>query len=350
MNITIVKLLSQDNKKEYYTLQWGRNANERKATGVFTYVRPINQLQKNHNKEALAILETKRSQMIFDAQSIGSSYFPQHKIKANFLDYYQNYIKENRTAGNRHLETSLSAFKAFLKKDFISASDITENLCKTFRDYLVKKFNGETPANYFMRFKRVLRAAKKDGYFRESSAEDIVAKTNKNKQIKEVLSEEEYESLMNTPCTNYEVKKAIVFSLYTGLRWADVKPLQWENIKSTSIVLNQKKTGIALEVPLHEIATQLSGERKDGIVFHLPTQDGANKVLRKWALDAGLNKHITWHCARHSFSVLLQQKGVDLATVAGMLGHTTTKYVQQTYKRYLQSSSKEAIKKLPSPV
>ncbi len=199
-----------------------------------------------------------------------------------------------------------------------------------------------------MRFKRVLKAAKKDGYFRESPAEDIAAKTNKNKQIKEVLSEEEYESLMNTPCTNYEVKKAFVFSLYTGLRWADVKPLQWENIKSTSIVLKQKKTGIALEVPLHEIATQLLGERKDGIVFHLPTQDGANKVLRKWALDAGLDKHITWHCARHSFSVLLQQKGVDLATVAGMLGHTTTKYVQQTYKRYLQSSAKEAIKKLPS--
>src|SRR3712207_6847396 len=55
------------------------------------------------------------------------------------------------------------------------------------------------------------------------------------------------------------------------------------------------------------------------------SQDGANRVLGKWATDAGLNKHITWHCARHSFSVLLQRKGVDLATVAGMLGHTTLK-------------------------
>ena len=41
------------------------------------------------------------------------------------------------------------------------------------------------------------------------------------------------------------------------------------------------------------------------------------------------------------------QKGIDIATVAGMLGHTSTKYVHQTYKRYIQESAKEAIAKLP---
>ena len=70
--------------------------------------------------------------------------------------------------------------------------------------------------------------------------------------------------------------------------------------------------------------------------------------MGKWASDAKLDKHIIWYCARHSFSVLQYQKGIDLATVAGMPGHTTTKYVQQTYKRYLQDSAKEAIKMLPS--
>ena len=146
-----------------------------------------------------------------------------------------------------------------------------------------------------MRFKRVLKAAKKEGYFRESPSEEIPAKTNNNKQVKEILTEEEYEALMNAPCSNYEVKRAFVFSMYTGLRWADVKPLRWENIKPHSIVLKQKKTGVALEVPLHEIAMHLIGERKEGFVFKLPTQDGANKVLSKWTGDAGLNKHIT-HC------------------------------------------------------
>lgn len=348
MNINILSKASQDNEKLWYYLAWGRSAGQRRATGIFTWVKPQNQVQKNHNKEALLLLETKRSQMVLDQQSVNSSYVPQHRIKANFLDYYSDYIKKNRKAGNRHLETSLAAFKNFLRKDFISAIDITENLCEGFRDHLLKKYNGETPANYFMRFKRVLKAAKKEGYFKNNPSEDVVAKSNKNKQVKEILTEDDYIKLMNTPCTNYEVKKGFVFSLYTGLRWADVKPLKWESVKERSIVLAQSKTGVRLEVPLHEIALQVAGERKEGFVFHLPTQDGANKVLRKWAVDAQLDKHITWHCARHSFSVLLQQKGIDLATVAGMLGHTTTKYVQQTYKRYLQDSAKEAIKKLPS--
>ena len=305
MNINISSKPSSNNKKIWYYLEWGKKSGQRKATGIFTWVKPKDQIEKNHNKEALAILETKRSQLVLDGQAINSGYTPQHKIKTNFLDYYSEYIKINRKAGNRHLETSLSAFKNFLKKDFISASDITENLCEGFRDFLLKKYNGETPANYFMRFKRVMKAAKKDGYFRNNPAEDVVAKANKNKHVKEILSEEDYIKFMNTPCTNYEVKKAFVFSLYTGLRWADVKPLKWENVKEHSIVLEQSKTGVRLEVPLHDIASQIAGERKEGLVFYLPTQDGANKVLGKWANDAKLDKHITWHCARHSFSVLL---------------------------------------------
>ena len=87
---------------------------------------------------------------------------------------------------------------------------------------------------------------------------------------------------------------------------------------------------------------------KKGLVFKLPGSNGANNILDQWCKDAGLNKHITWHCARHSFSVLLQLKGTDLATVAGMLGHTSTKYVQKTYQRYILNEAKVAIQKLPS--
>ena len=131
---------------------------------------------------------------------------------------------------------------------------------------------------------------------------------------------------MNTPCLNHEVKKAFVFSLYTGFRWVDVKPLRWEDIKKDEIVqIDQKKTGESLDLPLHPIARKILGERKTGLVFKLPTANGANKILGEWCDAAGFDKHIIWHCARHSFSVLLQDKGTDIATVAGMLGHTSTK-------------------------
>lgn len=123
------------------------------------------------------------------------------------------------------MEGSLTIFKKSIGKDLISATEINETLCERFRTFLLKNYNGETPAGYFLRFKRVIKAATKEGYFRSNPAEDIAAKTNGNKKIKEILSAEEYVQLMDTPCTNYEVKKAFVFSLYTGLRGADVKPL-----------------------------------------------------------------------------------------------------------------------------
>lgn len=125
---------------------------------------------------------------------------------------------------------------------------------RIFRIYLLKHFNEETPYNYFMRFKRVIKAASKDGYFRNNPAEDVIAKSNRNKKIKEILTADEYQQLLNTNCGNYEVKKAFVFSLYIGLRWADVKPLKWENIKPASILLKQIKTEVPLEVPLHDAA------------------------------------------------------------------------------------------------
>ncbi len=49
-----------------------------------------------------------------------------------------------------------------------------------------------------------------------------------------------------------------------------------------------------------------------------------------------------------SISVLLQDNGTDAATVAGILGHTTTKYVHTTYQRYKIDSAVKAIGTLPS--
>ncbi len=37
---------------------------QRPSTGIFIYAKPKDQVQKNHNKEALALLETKKSQLI----------------------------------------------------------------------------------------------------------------------------------------------------------------------------------------------------------------------------------------------------------------------------------------------
>jgi len=50
-------------------------------------------LKRTHNKEALALLQIKKGQVIIERQSIGTPFIPSHKFKANFLQYYQEYVE-----------------------------------------------------------------------------------------------------------------------------------------------------------------------------------------------------------------------------------------------------------------
>lgn len=43
---------------------------------------------------------------------------------------------------------------------------MTEELCQRFRNHLLDNFNGDTPMNYFSEFKRMIKAATKQGYFK----------------------------------------------------------------------------------------------------------------------------------------------------------------------------------------
>lgn len=343
----------------YYDL--GRGPGQRPSTGIFIYSKPKNQIEKNHNKEAISLLETKKSQLTLEVQAAGTGHTLQHNLKKNFLDYYEHFVKKNQRPGNRSLACSLSSFKKFIRIDkeltddervSICSFEITENFCERFRQHLLDTLDGETPGDYFMRFKRVMKAATKEGYFRVNPCTELKVKVHPS-GIKDTLTLEEYLTLIKSYCPNHEVKRATVCSLYTGFRWCDVQFLQWWQIKEETIVLRkQSKTGVPLEIPLHPVVKTVLGVRKepDDLVFSLPTQDGANGILKKWVKDAGIDKHITWHCLRHTVSSLLQDAGVDIETVAAFLGQKSAKYVLQTYrKRVVAKDVKDAASRLPLP-
>lgn len=250
MGIIITAKKSRNKQKFWYTFEWGKESDQRKAAGIFTYVKPKDAIQKNFNKEALAILENKKAQLVLEQQAVGTNYIPVHKFKNNFLDYYDEYVTNNKKEDNRHLEGSFNQFKNFLKKTYLPPIDLTENLCIRYRTYLLKNFTGKTPADYFHAFKRVIKAAWKEGYFRLNPAEDVEAKRNPSKKLKDFLDPEEYIQLLRTSIYNAEVKEAFLVSCYTGLRWCDVKELRWEDIKENEITTRiiQAKTGLPVVI------------------------------------------------------------------------------------------------------
>jgi hypothetical protein len=60
------------------------------------------------------------------------------------------------------------------------------------------KFTGETPGNYYARFKWVLNAAISDGYYRVNPTGKINTKSNPSKRLKEILEVDEYQTASYT--------------------------------------------------------------------------------------------------------------------------------------------------------
>lgn len=358
--MNIIKRPNSKGDKITFYYDYGRKPGQRPSTGIFIYTKPKDLTERNHNKQALALIKVKESQLTIEQQAIGTAFIPLHKFKTNFLDYFVEFVELNKRKGNRHLTNSLKQFKKFIKGDFIAPIDITENFCKRFRQYLLDKFTGETPLNYYSRFKWAVNAAASDGYFLKSPTEKVFAKSNPSTNLKENLEVDEYLKLLKTPCFNEEVSCAFIFSCYTGLRWVDVKKMKWTdlqgNILTTRII--QAKTGQPVTLTLHPIAVAIFERqrnrkavdiRKSEYVFALPSADGANKIVNEWVRRASISKYITWSCARLSFSILLQDENVDDATVAYLLGHTTTKQVQRIYKRHRPKNQVATIGLLPTP-
>lgn len=360
--MNIVPRLSTDKTKVFYTLEWGRKAGERNSTGIFTYVKPKNKIERDFNTQSLANLEAIKAQTLLDLQTKGRGFVSPAKMKENFLRFFEQYVKKNQSETNRSLSCCFSAFKKFVALDqerletdtenlYISAGDINSNYCERFRKYLLDNLNGETPADYFMRFKKMLLVAQEAGYFRVNPAEKLKCLSHPSGE-KDVIEKHEYSILLAAPCKNLEVKKAAISSLYTGLRWCDVKQLCWWQIREETIVLRrQTKTGVPLELPLHPVVSAIIGEPGDPneLVFKLPCYETVLDILQQWVNNAGINKKITYHCLRHSVSDTLLGEGEDVHTVAAFLGQTTAKQVLERYKKRVRKKDiKTASTKLPS--
>ena len=133
-----------------------------------------------------------------------------------------------------------------------------------------------------------------------------------------------------------EVRQAFLFSCLCGLRFSDVKRLQWSNLQTDSrghtiAEIVQQKTNSLLYLPISaEAQKQLPNpELREGSVFkQLPDASYTNKLLKRWARQAGIRKTISFHVARHTFATLSLTYGAELYTISKLLGHSNIRITQ----------------------
>ena len=63
-----------------------------------------------------------------------------------------------------------------------------------------------------------------------------------------------------------------------------------------------------------------------------------NKYLKVVAQAAGIDKQLTTHWARHTGATILLNEGIDMETVAKILGHSSTRITRSTYAKLLDST------------
>jgi RHS repeat-associated protein len=364
--------LSQENEKKgkgrknslYLVYDYGKDhKREYEFLKLYLFDKPKNNLEKEHNKETSQLAETIKAQKILDAQSSAHGFVSSVRSKVGFLAFFKQLTDKKYDSGGNH-GNWLSTYRhllAFLNNKDIALDRVDDRFLESFKEYLLNcpsrknidgvKLNTNSALSYFNRLRAALREAYNSRMIKENPC-NRVKSLKAMEGHREFLTFEELQRLAAADCESPALKKAFLFSALTGLRWSDVKALRWENVLYSeadgwSLKFTQKKTKGAEMLPIPEQAVKLLGERgdtKDEIFYALQYSAWTNIKLRAWVLNAGICKHITFHCARHSFATIQLSMDTDIYTVSKLLGHrhlkTTEIYAKVIDKKKIQAANR----------
>jgi integrase len=152
------------------------------------------------------------------------------------------------------------------------------------------------------------------------------------------LTEEEIQTLIEAPMKNntYElVRDFFIFSVFTGLSYADVKKLTTDNLQTFFdgnlwIITCRRKINTDSNIRLLDVPKRIiekyEGLSGDNRVFPVPSNSCCNEKLKKIGAQCGIKTRLTYHTARHSVATtILLSNGVPIETVSRILGHTKYK-------------------------
>ncbi|MBQ9678592.1 MAG: tyrosine-type recombinase/integrase [Prevotella sp.] len=187
-----------------------------------------------------------------------------------------------------------------------------------------------------MMLKGVVIRAHKRGIVRTNPfAEFHVAKNIRERQY---LTEEELHQLMSYHFADSRqtyTRDLFVFSAFTGMSFVDIYHLRRSDIQCIDgnvwIIASRQKTGIPFKVRLLKqslaIIRKYAADNKESIFDRLKYHAIAKRlpvVLR----ECGIEKPVTFHCARHTFAIMAMNQGMPIESISHILGHSNIKTTQ----------------------
>ncbi len=319
--------------------------------------KPTTAEKRKQNKHTMKLAKTLQAKRQVELQDGTFGVRTTNHIEDDFIKYFEK-LTERRRENGVNFSHWWSTFQQLRKyqKTKLRFSDVDEDWLKDFKVYLVNHFNQNTAHTYFNKIKAALHQASREKLIYHNPALSVTSPKILDSK-KEFLTIEEVRKLSQTKCRCEVLKKAFLFSCLTGLRWSDVNKLVWKQISydkdvGYSLFVKQQKTKQQITLPLTQQAIDLIGWREDiedleeRVFKGLNYSSEMNIRLCQWVLKAGITKHITFHCARHTHATLLLANGTDIYTVSKLLGHREVR-TTQIYAKVMDESKRKAVDKLP---
>ena len=328
----------------------------RKKEGLKLYIVPGNTPEiKQRNSNARKLAEQIKAQRILDIQKDGLVDWEKLKRSrttlVSWLEHYassEEQLSASSTRSKKNAKARVEQYLASIGKPDMLLAEVDREFCRGFIAFLRtckynkgKKTISNTTARLMVnRIAAALNKAVVEGLIPSNPFKTLEAKEKPKKDsvTREFLTIEELKVLIKTPCRYEIVKKAFLFSCFTGLRYSDVKSLRWSEIhtaadgKTLYIEHDQVKTKSLVTIPLSDEALKWMPEREEGIdlVYHelKITATTVEVVLQEWMKDCQIDKHITYHCSRHTAATTLLTLGANLYVVSKLLGHSSIKMTE----------------------
>lgn len=354
------KKLASGSKSLYLDIYW---KGDREYDFLNLYLTaPKTSLDREQNNQTLLLAEQIKSQRLLDLQS-GKYKLKQAKHDSSFVEYMKKCANDRlNSKGNfGNWDSALKHLAIFTKNKDVMFSEIDETWLLAFKHYLLN--DAKTPGNsklsqnsahsYFNKVKATLRQAFEEKYVQENPATRIRG-IKQAETKREFLTWEEVERITKETCDAKKLKEAFLFSIMTGLRWSDIIKMKWSEVRGSKsagwyIQFQQQKTKDHEVLPITHEARELMGKAKESdekVFLGLRYSSKTNVALARWLAKAGINRYITFHCARHTHATLLLSQGVDIYVVSKLLGHKTIK-TTEIYAKVSNIKKQEAVNKLP---
>lgn len=208
------------------------------------------------------------------------------------------------------------------------------------------KITGVSAAKYIKHLKKIINHCVANNWLEKNPF--INFKSTAKAKERTFLNEEELNRIASKKLSVErlaQLRDIFVFCCYTGLSYADVQKLKRSEIGvgvdgEKWIFTNRQKTDTSSRIPLLPATLKILGQYKDhpqcenkGLVLPVLSNQKMNAYLKEIADMCRINKHLTFHLARHTFATTVTlSNGVPIETVSKMLGHTNIKTTQHYAK------------------